>query len=765
MFIYILFSVSNVMMKPLNDECEETMMKYPTCYVCGSPNCAVNFLDVRQKVPGMPYFPILESHEPPGNAQPITNGQVYACRLCYQTLRMQWKNFEDSKTPIVKRIYWLKREDGLPYTGVEIGVQSEYASQLFGLSPDTAPPAADDRIQSTEQVSSRINSNIPSYVPKKPSVHVMGNIDGSSSVAPSRKVLHMSSYSPASVTLSSPLGRKPIHHNFPSTSLLSASKVASTCQPQEEALDLSLDTKTEALDLSFVSINQKKRSREEEIEDNHYVEVLDLSMPDRNAITEVCYVCGDHFSRGSLIDMSAFKVSNPNSPFFPSLTSHARPSKSRPMESTGRVQSCGYCFEVLKSQWFFFNIKGVEHKIRDYFFGKYKPGFTKNTVICFECACFEDTANACIIFTSNTEKPFPFDVEKRMNSSEILSIAKIARIICQSCKSKKYTDSSSEASNEIDICDISSPESKRKRHDSPIVRVSNDNGDVSYSEVMEKTDDYENAASPVTCYLCHHMQARKAMNWISKTAEGAADGMYFPFLKNLEKTCTSILSEDGKVLVCTLCFSHLENQWREFEAQCIPVEKRSYSHRAPSVGSASPRGTPNISPPLNILENSSYDYCKREESFDSQINSLKELEIDISSQGKTSYRLPAIISQNPLKIPVNCYLCSKFSKSGETYIISSVKQAHSNMHFPFLEHHPSLSKGASLGNHNYLVCTYCFHALVQQWHRFEKTHSPHSENFYDIYNFICYICSLKTYRKRLHKLHVEVSYGCLILFN
>lgn len=102
------------------------------CFVCGSKG-ANSILHVKPRSKGA-YFSFLESHDPPRGAKlPNGEGVVSACLVCYAFLNQQWDSFEKTKTPLVKRLYWLKRIDNRSFTGAELNVQGEYVAQIMGV--------------------------------------------------------------------------------------------------------------------------------------------------------------------------------------------------------------------------------------------------------------------------------------------------------------------------------------------------------------------------------------------------------------------------------------------------------------------------------------------------------------------------------------------------------------------------------------------------------------------------------------------------------
>lgn len=144
----------------------------------------------------------------------------------------------------------------------------------------------------------------------------------------------------------------PITKRYGNSSITSDTPYLSYAQTDnrdnESALDLrsisQMQTTSSAATLPHYSVSQ-----------NTDVGILDLSMPDKNSITEVCYVCGDEYRRGSLIEISTIEpkdAKDKNNPYFPIFgETHPRPARSRPIDPRGMIQACSPCHNHLLRQW------------------------------------------------------------------------------------------------------------------------------------------------------------------------------------------------------------------------------------------------------------------------------------------------------------------------------------------------------------------------------------------------------------------------------
>ncbi|KAG0712393.1 hypothetical protein GWK47_018556 [Chionoecetes opilio] len=744
-------------------------VKRPTCYVCGCARCGEYPLAVRQQATG-PYFPFLETHEPPdGSEPPSSDGRILSCFLCYSYLREQWQMYERDKVPPVKRIYWLKRVDNGPYTGVEVGVQSEYASQLLGLAPD--PPAQPSEIKragssggvARPQPQPQPPPPQPSLPPPPPPATIT---QPSAAVEMKRARVNPPQPQPPSLPLPPP-GVPPLPYG------LAVPQVST----QQEALDLSLDGRRGI-----------KREREEELaaqdaRDPSIIvartEVLDLRMPDKNATTEVCYVCGDHYKKGTLVDIYA-KQQNENCPFFPSLMLHPRPSKSHPMEASGRVQGCRDCFSHMQMQWDAYETRKIPHTERFYSLRKKASTVVDDSTafVCYKCGRECPSSSLCLVYCRpNADKdPFYPFIEKLSAPEGASPISPQGLVqVCSLCfkaipqLQKEFMEKREKSRSPVR--ESVATECMERGGGSPPAHIQ----DLAHTQhpgpnPLTSTDD-DPQLDEATCYLCHQNHCRQTMHWLAMVAESSRqDGMYFSFLKYLPRIGQNSVVENGRVLGCSLCHQHLSTQWTEYEKDKVAEEHRQFSLRAIPTNSMSPRLTPGptLSSPCMSPGNGSPTHsfsAAAEAHLKSSMDGKKvasgyigqplhTLEVALAEPDPTAPSLSVITTQKALNVAANCFVCSFHSKPGHTFSLRN-KPHGSEPFFPFLAKHQSAHPEARVDDACVLSCLYCFHSLILQWQRYEKEKVDHYARLYDTYNYMCFICSLKTYRKRLYLLPVK----------
>ncbi|KAM6194934.1 uncharacterized protein WM294_009731 [Sarcoramphus papa] len=82
------------------------------CFICGGGISRGKELKLQVRPPRdhRPFFPFLQHQEPAPGARAVSaEGCALVCAVCRCFLGEQWDSFERSRTPVEKRMYWLKR--------------------------------------------------------------------------------------------------------------------------------------------------------------------------------------------------------------------------------------------------------------------------------------------------------------------------------------------------------------------------------------------------------------------------------------------------------------------------------------------------------------------------------------------------------------------------------------------------------------------------------------------------------------------------------
>ncbi len=539
-----------------------------------------------------PHFPFLLLHPPPMGCLPVesTGGEAKACRHCYTTLMRRWDEYELVRFPLTRRTYFIKRADDVPFLTSEQQMQAAMQLQARAAAAAAAaavmvaplPPAAVSE-------SSVISLAPPSSVTAAPAgkTIVQHTSSAAAPAVPSPLVAHgwpppprsdSSRRTPSRTLASSTTAHEEVTAAVVTTTASSgvgtaAGATLSASADNDSALDLSSGSreretmKSRSSAASHISAVSHHSSYQSEGAGSS-TDILDLTLPDKNAATEVCYVCGDEFKRGTL-SFSFAKQMN-KEPFYPSLMNHARPPKSRPMDSSGRVQTCDDCHNHLLQQWFKFEDEELPHADRVYTLRKrHAPAQDNATFVCYLCALDYHSSSLRLIYSRpNTEREpyYPFIAQQRPppGASPISpqGMVQVCNLCYKSTKEKHHGFVLAEQ-----------PPPKKRRLEAAAAAAE--------FQATATEDDEKGLPADITCILCRRKFSVGSFKQLHSRGPPTGGLPYFPFLTTLPRPEEFNDAEEDKlarVRACQACSTSLMNQWTGFQRDGVPIEERTYTY-------------------------------------------------------------------------------------------------------------------------------------------------------------------------------------------
>lgn len=581
-------------------------LMYPpriACFVCGTEGPAdyTLFMD-HTGDPQVPHFPFFLLHPPPMGCLPMEPGkiEVKSCRTCLKSLHRQWEEYARQGIPVTKRTYWIKRQDGVPFLSVEAQITA--IAQLYQQHhhpnhlqqpqhhhhPVPRPHPHHHHLPQVATAASTSAMPAPMEPPagvdrsKVTSTPLLGH-SGNSGPASSQGWAPPSGHhnppvgAPRNTTASS----RTVTSTESNVTLERPSLVPPNSSDNDSALDLSSgsrerDTvKSHSSVASHVSANSHISSSyvsegagSSSTSTALATDTLDLTLPDKNASWEVCYVCGDEFKKGTLSFTFAKQVNK--EPFYPSLMIHPRPPKSSPIDSSGRVHTCDECHDHLYQQWVQFEADEILHPDRNYKLRKRPMPLDDNaTFVCYICALEYHSSSVRLLYAKpNIEKepyyPFIEQLKPQPGASPISPQGMVQ--VCCVCH-----DNTKEKHHGF-VKENQPPPKKRRGNSFSIAESSHDAGE----------DEERQLPYDVTCILCRRKFDVGSFKSLHTQGPPSGGLPFFPFLSELSRPdeMPDSAEEDRqkRVRACQTCATSLINQWTQFQRDSLPVEERNYQY-------------------------------------------------------------------------------------------------------------------------------------------------------------------------------------------
>jgi hypothetical protein len=570
------------------------------CFVCGSKG-ASSILYTRPHE-GCPYFSFLDSHIPPRGAhRPTVSGAVSACSVCCAFLNQQWDAFERTRTPLVKRLYWLKRVDNGTFTGAEMSVQGEYMAQLMGLHGIGTSPCGASLFSGGNQTgiscgpddAESVTSDVAggaldlSISPRKLELKVKksgnksqphrlvngarrkGNGALSDSVVcyicgvvcPSSlarfiyAIKHSSDepHFPFVLALSAPPGAMPVTKT-------GVTRVCSDCRKSLTRQWRVFEARgVDERDRTYKVGNGPVTSELSVVADDTVT--VDAKSSVENHKEAVCYICAEPelFCNMKLVSTRDSLDAEMVLPFVAQLKS---PNGARPVSSDGHVSICLMCYDHLEEQWRQFEVNDVPLASRSYSLRSYakRPERLQCSSDSKLKLISDNGLSAFVLKQSNTDLIISSKGSRTSGLLDNWDRTGSVNCVASNCSLKN---------------DVSTDENRHK--------VSNLSKASNYCSIC----DVKCNGNLLNGGLCYKLFSRPEYSSNEKYPVDSKLELSIPFFPFLEQhkhaSVVNSVSSQRCVDVCAVCYWHLIRQWQHYEQSNVAEEqnrwKRSYQCR------------------------------------------------------------------------------------------------------------------------------------------------------------------------------------------
>ena len=565
------------------------------CYICGASNPKWNVYSKPQDNSfKTPFFPFLEYHEASANARAMENekGKVNVCAVCFSFLTQQWRAFEEKETPLVKRIYWLKRPGHDIFEGFDNdddrGCDFQEKTRDDKHSKVKIDPLKN---KDTEDVPTRLEDQRGKLSNDLPA----SNDDVESIVFSDNKrestleFCFVCSRQKPKEFMRSVHTRPQLKTETPFYPCLSKHSPALFSKKMDFFGKVLVCEACQKFLFRQWQVFQKNNTP---LGERQYQLRSDPSLPreqQSQLSTMVCFICGvtQPATSGRFLYSSRQSSGDPYYPFLSKLTP---PAGAMPLTKQGLTRACSGCRKSLHRQWKDFEARHIPEDKREFrirndglpVLGKIStssssslmPSIPANLsqqssqlnppkVMCYICSisCQESAMRS--IYTRENTNPlkeslyFPF-VALLKAPAGCRKLDHIGRtVVCKECYKSLHKIWEKYEQERV-------PQHRR------IYTVDGSN------KIKVKTYSY-------TCYLCgikcdNSSGINHKLFSCPHSGEGIQDGgSFFPFLASREpKPNAAPISSDGTVQTCAICFKNLMLQWNDYENSSIPEESNRW---------------------------------------------------------------------------------------------------------------------------------------------------------------------------------------------